>query len=147
MTQPFYIGVSSDFHTDIPGALETVLARILDPLPLVPGPTTTRRRMGRSPLRPLPTATGCLCWHPTSGPKPTAAATRWQSSRAGVWATTVSTLPRVRPTMWCWRLPWTQCAARWQNLSGKVSASGLITSLMLLNLVKLILRSPNAITS
>lgn len=35
MTQPFHIGVSSDFHTDIPGALEPVLARILDPLPHV----------------------------------------------------------------------------------------------------------------
>lgn len=35
MTTPFHIGVSSDFHTDIPGALEPVLARILDPLPHV----------------------------------------------------------------------------------------------------------------
>lgn len=35
MTQPFHIGVSSDFRTDVPGALEPVLARILDPLPYV----------------------------------------------------------------------------------------------------------------
>jgi phosphoglycerate dehydrogenase-like enzyme len=35
VTQPFHIGVSSDFRTDVPGALEPVLARILDPLPHV----------------------------------------------------------------------------------------------------------------
>lgn len=35
MADKFHIGVSSDFRTDVPGALEPVLARILDPLPYV----------------------------------------------------------------------------------------------------------------
>lgn len=35
MADKFHIGVSSDFRTDVPGALEPVLQRILDPLPHV----------------------------------------------------------------------------------------------------------------
>jgi len=35
MTTPFHVGVSSDFHTAVPGALEPSLERFFDPLPHV----------------------------------------------------------------------------------------------------------------